>query len=432
MSSQRLPSQRLLDADVPEGTQLSGTRRTVLPWLLVAVLSAATGAMVVDRFRASGENTPVSVPTTDDGTVPAMPGVTRQRGARRTLDATTDRDGSLNVLGVVEPAWPMPLTVAARVDARVVEVLIQPGDALVPGRSPVVRLDSTLLTTAVREAAARVEVAQNELAAAEAERNGTSLSRLNEAVRQAEQNRNLLSEQYQAARVVSPDAVSPEALREIRNQLDLAEKRVDDARAAVDQLLQRLERELRLAYERLDSAEAAKERTTWQLSCLDVVAPAAPGSESLAVLEVLVHPGDVVTAGTVLAHVYDPRQLQVRALVPAREVSRIVLGQPRRAPVAPATPPADTNAPASNTGERVSPAQPSESAAATFSGGTPCTVRPSSGNREDERDAVPVRFLPTADAELDAVTLLVRITPDNRTPLRPGSPVRLTIRTTGR
>ncbi|MGE0431193.1 MAG: HlyD family secretion protein [Planctomycetota bacterium] len=471
MSSQRLPSQRLLDADVPDGTQLSGTRRTVLPWLLVAALSAASGALVVDRLRAPSANQPASTSVNDEGSVPALPGARAPRGVRRSIDATTDRDGNLNVLGVVEPAWPMPLSVAAEVSARVTHITVQAGDRI-DGGAIVVELASDLLQTAQREAMARHAVATSELDAAKAEQAGPGLARLNEAVRLAEQQRNHLSEQYQAARVVSPDAVSPEALREIRNQLDLSEKRVDDARSAVDQLEKRIARDQRLAQEQLDAATAALAAAKWRVQALTVKAPVVPAGQSLAVLEVLVSPGDVVQPGTLLARVYDPRQLQVRVLVPARELSRISLGQERRMlPDAPApapgnTPPtprtnrpstnnsnsndavtarpanadananANTNASANanaNTSANSNTDRPAGNAPTPAQsglvGGTACTLRPTSGGREDERDAVPVRVLPTADAELDAVTVLLRVIADSRQPLRPGAPVRVTFRT---
>lgn len=238
-------------------------------WIVIIVVIVATLVAVRVKRVQQKENAP------------------RAAEAPAAVDTATATQGRVvrteHVLGTVLGAD--EAHVASRVMAQVLEVSVREGDVVRLG-APVVRLDAREFEDAVAQAEAEVQTAREGLAAAEtaraAQRDATSRdTRLYEA-------KAISKEQWDFSR--SADAASAAHLEAARAQVEVASKRLDQART-------------RLGYCRL----------------------AAPVNGVVA--RRLADPGDLATPGKPLLEIVRQDKVRVRASVPPESLTELAVGQ---------------------------------------------------------------------------------------------------------
>lgn len=214
---------------------------------------------------------------------------------------------TLRLYGRVES--PLAARLAAAVSGDVRAVPVREGESVRKGEL-LVQLDERELRFAMERRAAELKEAEARLAS-EAERHRADQASL----RHEEELLRLARAQLERAREVAARKLAPQSL-------------VDEAQSAVERQALAVEAR-RLALQdhpsRVAALEAQRDRAAADLAQarldLEHARIAAPFAGRVA--KVRVAPGDRVTAGAVVAEIYDQRELEVRAQVPATHLSSV-------------------------------------------------------------------------------------------------------------
>lgn len=206
--------------------------------------------------------------------------------------------------GTVEA--PRQAQVRGAVAADVREVPVEEGQSVAAGDT-LARLDEADLADAVTQRRGELEAITAELAGERAR-----LTADREALEELERQRELAERALERERRLARDGAGTQA------EVDAAQQRYHERRQAererrrgIDarqESLQRLEAERRGAQAALDRAERDRQRAA-------ITAPFSGRLESVDIA-----PGDRLEPGTVLARLYDPHELEVRATLPATSV----------------------------------------------------------------------------------------------------------------
>ncbi len=213
----------------------------------------------------------------------------------------------LTLFGRIEA--PYNSVLSASIAATVVQVTVQEGKTVQSG-DVMIQLDDTDAALRVRQTISSV---------AEIEAQTLSDQRAYQADREAlerEQAMLALTQKavVRATQLVQTNAGTQAALDEVLQQEEQLLLAITQRRRSIDDY--QLRRQLWQA--RLDNAEAARSFAELDLSRTRIRAP-YQGK----VIEVLVSPGDRATPGTPLVRVFDHLNLEVRAQVPSRYISRL-------------------------------------------------------------------------------------------------------------
>jgi HlyD family secretion protein len=238
------------------------------------------------------------------------------KAARRDIKVT------VNTNGIVDPV--NRSEIYAPVDGRVVRLLRQEGSEIKQGQL-LMQLESESIRTALAEAKTSLLSAKREARVVMTGPPKEEIAELDAAIAeyqmQANQNRrDIQVEESLAAKGATPRS----AVEDLQKQRDLLRVRLQETRKKKDQLLQRYSAEDK-EWEQARIDELAKQAASLekQLQMESVLAPASGLIYSLQV-----RAGAFVTRGQLLAQIYQPGKIMLRAYVDEPDLGRVKKGQP--------------------------------------------------------------------------------------------------------
>ena len=238
------------------------------------------------------------------------------KAARRDIKVT------VNTNGIVDPVTRSEIY--APVDGRVVRLLRQEGSEIKQGQL-LMQLESESIRTALAEAKTSLLSAKREARVVMTGPPKEEIAELDAAIAeyqmQANQNRrDIQVEESLAAKGATPRS----AVEDLQKQRDLLRVRLQETRKKKDQLLQRYSAEDK-EWEQARIDELTKQAASLekQLQMESVLAPASGLIYSLQV-----RAGAFVTRGQLLAQIYQPGKIMLRAYVDEPDLGRVKKGQP--------------------------------------------------------------------------------------------------------
>lgn len=243
--------------------------------------------------------------------------VSSEPAAPRKLALETEVSGSV-------AAWdPLPVIPAAN-GLKIVEVLAEAGDTVEQGQ-PLVRLDSSVLRAQLLQAKARLQSAQAQLAKMKRPSRPQELASAEAAVAQAEASLKSAQDAYDRAMMLKAGGSITHA------EIVSRQAALEAGRAAVEQARQHLNllkegsRQEDLAIGEAQVAEA-KAGVAQVQSLLDQTEVKAPSDGYLLTRDA--HLGDMSSVAKPLYSMVRHSRLEVEALVPESDLSRVDAGQP--------------------------------------------------------------------------------------------------------